>query len=99
MIVINKLKNNRKKFGPGLLIIATFLNPLGFTDLFKLIMINYNLSYDYTQFIFYLSSGFVYALYCFVMQINPLISISKIYRIYKIGYKKSLHYKKINYKK
>ena len=94
--MLKNIKNiNRRKFAPGLLMLATFLNPAGFTDLFKLIMTHYSLTYDFTHFIFYLLSGFVYVLYCFVLNLNPLTALSRLYRIYKIGYEKALHYRKL----
>ena len=43
--------------------LAVFLCPAGYSELFGLIMTKFNLSYDGTRLVFYLSSGLLFLLY------------------------------------
>jgi amino acid transporter len=61
----------RKKIGVWCLVIATFLNPFGFTELFAMVM---KLSGDYwvTTYIFYTLAFLFFLLSFYFLRINPI---------------------------
>jgi len=65
------MTNRRKNIGILFLMIATFLNPLGFSELFALVM---KLSGDYwiTTYIFYVLALLSFLVSFYLLKINPI---------------------------
>lgn len=65
---------NRKNIGIVCLMIATFLNPFGYAELFALAM-NYIGDYWTTTYVFYVLAALFFLASFYLLKINPLIII------------------------
>jgi len=68
---------NRKKISTLVLMIAMFLNPLGYDALFYMVMKVTGNSYGLTTGIFYLASASLFGLYCYLLEITPFTWVNK----------------------
>jgi hypothetical protein len=77
------MTNRRKNMGLICLMIATFLNPFGYAELFAMVM---KLSGDYwtTTYIFYVLASLFFLLSFVFLKINPIkLIIGKVKMIFK----------------
>jgi hypothetical protein len=68
---------NKKRIAPIVLMAAMFLNPMGYAELFK-IMMNLIGSYWYTTLCFYLASALLFGLYFWLLDKKPITYIIKL---------------------
>jgi hypothetical protein len=77
------MSNRRKNIGILFLMIATFLNPFGYAELFALVM---KLSGDYwtTTYIFYVLASLSFLVSFYLLKINPIKHVNdKLKKIFK----------------
>ena len=79
---VQGIMRNRKNIGILCLMIATFLNPFGYAELFALVM---KLSGDYwiTTYIFYVLASLFFLLSFVLLKINPIeLILGKIKKVF-----------------
>lgn len=82
---VQGIMRNRKNIGILFLMIATFLNPFGYAELFALVM-NFTGDYWTTTYIFYVLAFLSFLVSFYLLRINPIALIrEKI----KVLFKKS----------
>ena len=81
---------NRKKIATIVLMMAMFMNPLGYDALFYMVLKATGDSYVITTSIFYLLSASLFGVYFYLLKINPFryLLTSIRYRYRHIGRKK-----------
>jgi hypothetical protein len=74
---------NRKNIGILCLMIATFLNPFGYAELFALVM-KYTGDYWTTTYIFYVLAAVFFLGAFYLLKLNPIILVrEKLRRLFK----------------
>ena len=68
---VQEIMRNRKNIGILFLMIATFLNPFGYAELFALVM-NFTGDYWTTTYIFYVLAFLSFLVSFYLLRINPL---------------------------
>jgi len=68
--IVRRIMRNRKNIGILFLMIATFLNPFGYAELFALVM-NFTGDYWTTTYIFYVLAFLSFLVSFYLLRINP----------------------------